>query len=413
MNVRKLRLISAGFFGSSGGASSRTLASLVLGLGIACSANRASELTTATTTNANSSTGTGGTGGTTGTGIFQSSGSGGSGGTEACAKNVIEGTLEPTNILFVIDRSGSMNCNPPPLQSSSACELNPVPKDPTKPSRWHIVVDALKKAVAKMPTTTNVGISYFNSDDACGVASSPAVPLGPLSAAQRSVIGSSIDGVIPKGATPIVGAVTLGYKHLHEDLKLPGNTFVILLTDGAETCAKNLEETLVTKTVPLALSVNIRTFVIGAPGSDPARSFLSRIAWAGGTPLDPQCNHGAAPANVGDCHFDMTDPNLDFATELTAALEKISGTALSCELELPNAGGETIDYEKVNVSFDSSMGNHIEFFQDAKACANANGWQYNADKSKVILCGVACELVKTDPTGALTLEFGCTTQVAQ
>ena len=116
MNARKLRLISAGFFGSSGGASSRTLASLVLGLGIACSANRASELTTATTTNANSSTGTGGTGGTTGTGIFQSSGSGGSGGTEACAKNVIEGTLEPTNILFVIDRSGSMNCNPPPLQ---------------------------------------------------------------------------------------------------------------------------------------------------------------------------------------------------------------------------------------------------------------------------------------------------------
>lgn len=403
MSVATLRRFGIRRFGI------RQFAFAALALGGACRAQSGSELVTGKSVSASAGT-NGGANGMTGT--FQGPGSEGAGGAASCAKSVLEGTLEATNILFVIDRSGSMNCNPPPLQSSSACELNPTPKDPAKPTRWQIVAAALKKAVAQMPATTLVGISYFNSDGNCGVSQTPSVPLGPLSAAQLNVLGASIDGVVPKGATPIVGAVTLGYKHLHEELKLPGNTFLVLLTDGAETCAKNLEEKLVIETVPLALSVGVRTFVIGAPGSDPARAFLSRIAWAGGTPIDPQCKHGSNPATEGDCHFDMTDPSLDFATELNAALEKISGTALSCELELPSAGGEKIDYEKVNVTFATSMGNHLDFFQDTKACANANGWQYNADKSKIILCGVTCDLVKTDPTGTLTLEFGCATQVA-
>ncbi|MBM4375435.1 MAG: VWA domain-containing protein [Deltaproteobacteria bacterium] len=344
---------------------------------------------------------------------LQTIGAGGGGGSEACAKSVTEGKLRPTNLLFVIDRSGSMNCNPPPLQTSTACELNPTAKDSSKPSRWDVVASALKETFAKMPAATKVGLALFNSDDACGVSQAPSVALAPLSTAQLTLLAASVDAVKPKGATPIVGAVTLGYKHLFEDLKAEGNSFVVLLTDGDETCAVGLQQQFVSETVPLAYSVGIRTFVLGAPGSDPARALLSQIAWSGGTAVDPQCKHAPAPSNVGDCHFDMTDPSLDFAAELSAALEKVSGTALTCELDVPSVVGDEIDYDKVNVTYDPSLGEPVALFQDEKPCASADGWQYSSDKTKILLCGATCDKVKTDPTGKVTIELGCTTMVAQ
>jgi hypothetical protein len=44
----------------------------------------------------------------------------------------------------------------------------------------------------------------------------------------------------------------------------------------------------------------IRTFVVGVPGSEPARTVLSSIAKQGGTAAD-----GCDP-QLGNCHFDMT-----------------------------------------------------------------------------------------------------------
>src|SRR4051812_18188539 len=41
---------------------------------------------------------------------------------DACAAAHETATRIPANILFVIDRSGSMNCNPPPLQTTAECE---------------------------------------------------------------------------------------------------------------------------------------------------------------------------------------------------------------------------------------------------------------------------------------------------
>jgi hypothetical protein len=398
MTMRPSLLLSAGPL---------LFASLGVLVAAACSSSSSNPLTTSGAGAANTTNAATGTGGD----VFLASGSGGSG--EACAKSVTEGKLKPANILFVLDRSGSMNCNAPPLQTSTSCELNPVTKDPTQPTKWEIVAAALKQALATMPLTTNVGISYFSTDSACGVSQAPAVPLAPLTEGQRTVLEASIDAVMPKGATPIVGATTLGYKHLHEDVSLPGKPFVVLLTDGAETCAPELQEKLVSVTVPLAKSLSIRTFVIGAPGSDPARALLSRIAWEGGTPADPLCKHDAAPNNVGDCHFDMTDPSLDFAAELAKALSAISGTALSCELDVPGGVGVEVDFDKVNVTFTPTMGKDVGLFQDNQSCDNANGWQYNADKTKIVLCGKACDQVKADSGGKITIELGCSTMVAQ
>jgi hypothetical protein len=58
-----------------------------------------------------------------------------------------------------------------------------------------------------------------------------------------------------------------------------GNNFLVLLTDGAETCAPDQQEDFVNTTVITAAAVGIRTFVIGAPGSEGNRAFLSRVAF--------------------------------------------------------------------------------------------------------------------------------------
>jgi hypothetical protein len=366
------------------------------------------------------STGTGGSGTTSGTGtggdttiITFDAGTGDDSG-NACAVSTVGATLIPANILFVIDRSGSMSCNPPPLQSSVQCESSPLPKYPTQATKWEIVSQALKSAIAAMPATTRVGITYFNNDDYCGVQQTPNVPLDLVDAAHLTAIDNSIDGVSPKGATPIVGGLTLGYAHMFDDDKAPGNDFIVLLTDGAETCAPSLKDVTIAQTVPDALSVNIRTFVIGAPGSEPARAFLSQIAWAGGTASSPTCVHDAAPDDVGDCHFDMTDPNLDFATALNDALTTISGSALTCEFDVPTSVGTDVDYNLVNVTFTSGAGVDETFLQDNAACdSGSNGWQYTAGKTKIQLCGDACKKVKSDPSGKISIALGCKTQVAQ
>jgi hypothetical protein len=41
----------------------------------------------------------------------------------------------------------------------------------------------------------------------------------------------------------------------------------------------------------------------------------------------------------------------------------------------------------------------------------ANGWQYSADGTKVLLCGSACDEVRSDPNAKVDIEFGCETKV--
>src|ERR1041385_1376562 len=63
----------------------------------------------------------------------------------------IEATLLPPNILFLIDRSSSMNCNLPDITSSQDCERTATRQDPNQPSKWEIVKSALETAIGQLP----------------------------------------------------------------------------------------------------------------------------------------------------------------------------------------------------------------------------------------------------------------------
>lgn len=332
--------------------------------------------------------------------------------TGACVSTgTIEASLRPANLLFLIDRSGSMNCNLPPLTNSADCEATAERTDATQPSKWEIVRDALKQVIATLPESARAGITYFSNDDRCGVQSRPHVALRALEPSQRSSVDASLDAVEPQGGTPIVGALILAYKHLNPDQTedVPhGNRFVVLLTDGQEGCAADEIPRLLDTELPKAERAAITTFVIGVPGSEVNRAFLSRLAFAGGTPSRPDCDATNSDPTVGDCHFDMTRDN-DLAAALSRALDAIGGRALSCEFDVPQPmNGGVLDHDKVNVVYTEHQGSEERLIaQDAASPCDggANGWQYNADKSKVLLCGGACETVRR--AASIRIALGC------
>jgi hypothetical protein len=320
-------------------------------------------------------------------------------------------------MLFLIDKSGSMNCNPPPTTTSADCEAKPQKADTTLPSKWEIIRDALKTALTTLETTTPVpsaGIGFFNNGDFCGYSDNPDVDIKALDQTQVPAIGASLDLVDPWGATPIVGAMMRGYAYLQKNAaQYKGNKFVVLLTDGGESCDPNAMPFLVEKAQE-ANEIGIKTFVLGAPGSEQYRAFLSQLAFNGGTASSQTCNHAATPVDQGDCHMDMTQ-NTDFAAQLAKNLAAISAQALSCEFDIPTPqDGAVLDPDKVNVNYTPGSGGTAQMIprDDNVGCSDMtnDGWQYSSDGKKIELCGSACTTVKNDPKAKVSIVLGCQTQ---
>lgn len=338
-------------------------------------------------------------------------------GKATCSAKSYASQQVPSSILFVVDRSGSMDCNAPPVQTVQSCEQAALRQDPNQPSRWETTVKALNDSFTGLSgSSASIGLSLFSNDGNCGVDATPVVDLAPTSAVQVNALSEAMAAAKPAGGTPIVGAVVLAYQHLHEQLHAPGNRYVVLITDGEESCGTKGDEAdtadleaarnlLLNTEVEKARDANIRTFVIGAPGSEGARGFLSELAFQGGTARTPSCLHGGA--TEGDCHFDLTQG--DFAQVLKDTLGKIGGKALGCEFQAPSDGRGL-----VNVQMSQKGGAPVCMPQLAGACdGTGSGWQFAktaagaTDETRVVLCGAACDQATADPTTVVDVILGC------
>lgn len=362
-------------------------------------------------------------------------GSTGAGG-DACGTSSYQSQLLPSNILFVVDRSGSMNCNL--TTSTTACEAHPVAVDAAQPTRWSSIVGGIGAALdelAKVPNTS-VGLTFFSNDDVCGATSTPNVGLEALTSPQVDALKNALANGSPKGGTPIIGATILGFKYLHQTAQAPGNRFVVLVTDGADSCITstadggsahatyadqgitgNVVDRLLDTELPKARQVNIRTFVIGAPGSEPGRGLLSKIAFAGDTAKSANCDHASDNPEAGaECHFDMTR-STDFGKDLSDALKKITGQAVTCEYDVPTApNGKTIDPDKLNVDYYRNGGatdaDRVELFRDDTCASGSDGWQYTdpTAKTRIQLCGPACDTIRADLGAKVQVSISCAGQ---
>jgi hypothetical protein len=326
----------------------------------------------------------------------------------ACSDRFAAAAAQPPLIQFVVDTSGSMAWVP-------GTDRNP---GMGEESKWQITQRALATAIAAMPDDVAVGVTYYPNTQQNGQCFRPevAAPLAPLSAEHRARIQSVNSAMRPFGGTPTHGAYAFGVEQLRAS-SLEGARFVLLITDGVPTLTRECEGDGRTKvdSTPLIADVEadfqgdqIRTFVIGSPGSEGARAELSKMALVGGTAAP-----GCTGADGSFCHFDMTS-EADFSAALNATLEQITRSTLTCNYAVPAPpGGLRIDYDDVSVVLESGGSNLRELSRSAAADCAA-GWQYSADRKSIQLCGSTCDelqgLLRDDPAVEVRVRFGCSTR---
>jgi len=145
--------------------------------------------------------------------------------------------------------------------------------------------------------------------------------------------------------------------------------------------------------------------IIGATSLDPTQKCSTEVISVGE-------EYQGLVKLTGGTHFPVCAT--DYGPIFTAMAQEIAGRVL-CTLPIPaNPKGEVIDPARVNVSYTPSAGGAPkDLVQDSsKACnEGANGWQYNADKTKILLCGDACKVLRDDPGTRVDVVFGCKTRV--
>jgi hypothetical protein len=338
-----------------------------------------------------SGTGVGGVGG--GISTEGGGGMGPDGGMEGCAKSTATAKAQPAVLQLVVDTSGSMNQRPPNGNQT----------------KWVSTRDALVAALGTIPDGNAIGLFFYpgNAGGASCIDSTPTVPLAVLDATHRQTLLGRLNNQRTNGGTPTHDAYMVGLNQLVNST-LPGNKYLVLITDGAPTYSINcvgdgqtqVDSTPLIQQVQNAAGGGIKTFVIGSPGSEPARGDLSRMATVGLTP-QPNC----VDTGPNYCHFDMTTQT-DLATALKNALSAITGQVLTCTYAIPQPGaGQTLDLRKVNVRH-----NGADIPKDPSDSTCNTGWNYSPDKTQIILCGDKCNEVKS-MGGDIEIVFGCATKV--
>jgi len=191
--------------------------------------------------------------------------------------------------------------------------------------------------------------------------------------------------------------------------------FMVLATDGAATVCLGCDagcsfddqdrdnEDLVADVRRAAEDDDIRTFVIGVPGSSSYRTILSRMASGAGTGRP-----GCSDSGPTYCHFDLTDPSLDFGAALRDALGTIGEAVLSCEYDIPDNPDGAFDPTRVNVRLTNDDGTEQTIGRDSSRAA---GWDYSDDMSRIELHGDACARARTVTRGRIDVLFGCPTEL--
>lgn len=339
----------------------------------------------------------------------------------ACAGATYTGKKVPASLLVLLDRSGSMS----------------------KDGKWTAAVSALKSALSKSDDALPVGLLFYPegkfdssklmactitpaaagcaaafADSGCkDIKTTPDVPVDVLSVT-RAKIDAALGAASPTGdTTPTRWALKNSWAYMQK-LAAKSDRFVVLVTDGEPTTYQPKttvggftmpESAIECKDKPtiegetLAASTGtppVKTFVIGAPGSETAAPHLSTIAVNGKTRRTPTCN-----ASKGECHYQIGSSS--FEADLAKALEEITGKIATCIFEVPT--GTDVDPNRVNVSVESG-GTTTESYRDA---SHADGWDYTDDsKTRIEVFGPMCDEIKKNAGSvAVKILLGCKTRV--
>jgi len=186
--------------------------------------------------------------------------------------------------------------------------------------------------------------------------------------------------------------------------------FQLLITDGQPTIAQGcsnpngdiseVDPAPIVQAVTDAWSQHgVKTFIIGSPGSENGRTWLSQATVAGQTPAS-----GCAVGGPNYCHMDMTTAP-DFSAALRAGLVQVTSQIASCTYSLPtSAAGQTLDLTQISVIANLSSGIHL-LIQDTSGDCTV-GWQFD-DQKNIKLCAQTCAQIQADPTATVDVAIVC------
>jgi hypothetical protein len=334
----------------------------------------------------------------------------------ACAGWAASTEAQPAILDLVVDVSGSMSADAPGGGGS----------------KWVVTQGALTTAIADLPDATGLGIMFYPNLADPVPASTTARPVSTcvnvdamigvelLGATHRAAVNTALANATAQGGTPTHDAYRHALVNGMIPSALPGNKFMLLITDGQPTYSQNcIGDGLTIHPVdyrPIVAEIQgaydafgIRTFVVGSPGSErnvstneDVRPWLSEAARAGGTGT-PGCTDDGPTY----CHMDMTQAP-DFGVALAEGLKTITGQIISCDYPLPTPPtGETVDPDFINVVFTDGTG-QAKLILQSTAADCTEGWQL-VNNDTIVLCGDSCTQVKADKTASLEVLGGCAT----
>ena len=287
------------------------------------------------------------------------------------------------NVMIVFDKSGSMEedldgdcplfeddetqCDYPPHGSSP--DPNPAFDAPDK---WSVASDAMDSILTSHGPRVRFGLVTFSSDNNCG-AGNVRVDVGPTTEAD---IQSTIASSSPRGSTPIRSTLQnlVGHPGLQDTTR---TNYVLLITDGQETCSDNAPSGAARNLFQQTPSV--KTFVVGFGGGVDAGE-LDDIAEEGGTARATSPKYYQA----------------DNAAELQAALDSILGTVLSCQYQLDQVPEDLAD---LYVYADG-----VEVGRDP---TQTEGWDYDAASGTLTFYGQICQDLQDGSVTDLNIVYGC------
>ena len=174
---------------------------------------------------------------------------------------ITDSECETPNVLLLLDRSGSM----------------------LDDDKWGQATRAITDVFVPYFDTLRFGLMTFPTTGSCGVTEGElAISIGDTDGADLEAIYQSSTPT-DMALTPLSEALRLGQVALEEVAIPQRRSFMILLTDGIETCAPEaLEDSAPIASARLAADAGINTYVIGF-GSLVKRSTLREMARVGGT----------------------------------------------------------------------------------------------------------------------------------
>jgi Mg-chelatase subunit ChlD len=298
---------------------------------------------------------------------------------EPCQIETTKITPIPPDLLFVLDKSGSM--------TYEKWDHDESPQTPDV-TRWHSLHGVVESVVTAFDKTVNFGVKLFPKIDAtpyqetgaCDVDPGVEVEIAPMNAAGVLAGVPAADFKV-LGGTPIEAGLKEAYTYL-KALDPGQQRFALLIADGeiSKTCPGEVIFEAIGSVVD-AYEKGIPTYVVGIDVDPSIADQLAALAEAGGKPN----------ANGPDPFYQVTNQ-----IELQAAIQQIVDDTLSCVIDVNPEPSEPELFE-VWIGKDQVPA--------AADCAVDDGWVWTAPHKQIELCGASC--LKLKKSGVVEARYYC------